>query len=285
MIDLYAGFAILFPLSALLGVLAWRLLRRRSRVTGALVLLVVSVALVFDVAYWRNGLWPAHVLPFSNMIVLANLEVPLAAVLIGAAAGLMPGSAGRRSVLLVPLAALAVWSCVAPCFDPQPEVSNRWRGRVCRQTSSATCSPAAAATLLAAHGIRSTEGEMARLCLTNAGGTPIRGLYRGLKLKTAGTPFDVRPVAGDLDALHERLADGPVILTVKLIPAPGVDPRFERDWGWVPGVSHAVVLFGRRADGLYDVGDPSVGRERWDKRALDTLWHGEAIQLVPAKIK
>jgi hypothetical protein len=169
---------------------------------------------------------------------------------------------------------------VALLVDRPPEVQDHRTAGVCRQTTTATCSPAAAATLLSAVRIPATEAEMARLCLTTPSGTSSRGLYRGLKLKTEGTGYHVRVFQGDLADLRAALNQGPLLLNVKLVPRPGVDPRFQRDWGWVPGVAHTVVLFGPLGASLFDAGDPAVGREPWDRRALDTLWHGEALQLV-----
>jgi hypothetical protein len=121
---------------------------------------------------------------------------------------------------------------------------------------------------------------MVRLCLTTLDGTSSRGLYRGLKLKTAGSDYEVRVIQGDLATLRSALADGPVILTVKLVRGQNTDPRFSREWGWAPGVSHNVVVFGLLGEAQYDVGDPAVGRERWDRRAMEMLWHGEGVQLV-----
>src|SRR4051794_8134070 len=107
MTDIYVALAIVFPIYVLIGVVAYRVACSRRR-RGAAVLLVIAAAaaLVLNVLYWREGLWPARVLPFSNMIVLADLSMPLVAVLVGSAAALMPGSPWRRSVLLVPLAGL-----------------------------------------------------------------------------------------------------------------------------------------------------------------------------------
>ena len=119
---------------------------------------------------------------------------------------------------------------------------------------------------------------MATLCLTRAAGTSMHGLYRGLKLKTAGTGWDVAAFRGDVEPL--RRESGPVILSVRLDPGPGVDARYERLWGWAPGVTHTVVLFGFRADGKTDVGDPAVGREHWREEDVRVLWHGDGLRLV-----
>jgi hypothetical protein len=284
MMDLYVATGIVLTFSAALAVAAFRLGRRRSsRRTAGLVVTCAVALLATDVAYFRHGLWPARVLPISSLIVLANPAPELTAIISGVALAIVPGRPARRCVLVVPLLGLALWASFGPVLfaSPPDGLENRWRGAVCRQTSGASCAPAAAATLLRTCDIAATEAEMARLCPTGKEGTPARGLYRGLKLKTAASGWDVAPYTGgrDADSLRRATAEGPMILTVRLDGGAGVDPRFSRDWGWAPGVTHSVVLFGCKADGLFRVGDPAVGPEDWDRRAIDALWHGEAIVL------
>jgi hypothetical protein len=119
---------------------------------------------------------------------------------------------------------------------------------------------------------------MAELCLTRPAGTSMHGLYRGLKMKTAGTGRAVEAVRGDLDTL--RAQRGPVILSVKLQPRSDVDPRYEQLWGWTPGVAHTVVFYGFRPDGKAEIGDPAVGREHWRVQDLQVLWQGDGLRLV-----
>jgi hypothetical protein len=219
------------------------------------------------------------VLPVSSVPLLGNWLLPAVAALAGLAWRLIPGGVVRRGVLLVPLLGLCVHRTLAPVLaTPPADLANQWSGGVCLQTSPATCSAAAAATLLRAHGIDATEAEMARLCLTTLRGTMDQGVYRGLKLKTTGTPWDVE--AFDTDATGLRKMTGPVILSVRLDRSAGVDPRYEKLWGWQPGVSHTVVFFRFTEDGAkVEIGDPAVGREQWSARDLDVLWHGEGLSL------
>src|SRR5439155_26252660 len=102
------------------------------------------------------------------------------------------------------------------------KIKNRWRRDICLQTSHATSSPAAAATLLRSHGIDTTEEEMARLCLTNPDGTSLLGLYRGLRLKTRYGCLNVFSFHCDVGSLRQRVAGGPVILSVSLRPGANV---------------------------------------------------------------
>lgn len=54
----------------------------------------------------------------------------------------------------------------------------------------------------------------------------------------------------------------------------------KHEWGWTPGLGHAVVVFGRTGDDLIEVGDPSVGREHWRVEDLRVLWPGAGLRLV-----
>jgi hypothetical protein len=105
------------------------------------------------------------------------------------------------------------------------------------------------------------------------------GLYRGLKLKTAGTDLDVRVVSGASESELLRM-QGPVILTVYLDRGENVDPRYARSLGWNPGVRHTVVLLGPAGRGKLLIADPADGLEEWSIGDLQTLWHGQGLRLV-----
>jgi hypothetical protein len=134
--------------------------------------------------------------------------------------------------------------------------------------------------LLREHGIHTGEREMMDLCLTGHDGTPQLGLFRGLKLKTRGTPYAVRAFHASREELLQS-SNWPVVLLVYLDPKDHVDPRYEKEWGWTPGLGHAVTVFGRVGEDRLDVGDPSIGREEWSLDDLQVLWHGEGLRLVP----
>lgn len=278
MTDIYVGVAIVLTAALLAGAGAYRLARRGWRWSAVTLAVACAAGLALNVAYLRHSLWPARFIPFSNVIVLGDPNPWLAAVLIGVGAALMPGSAARRSVLLLPLALLTLWASYGGYFLNRPELEEHWTGPVCRQSSQATCGPAAAATLLHAKGIDSSEEEMSRLCLTTVDGTSARGVYRGLKLKTRGTALKVQPFFGTIDDLCNT--GGPVLLFVRLDNRPGIDPRYQTKWGWRPGLAHVVVMYRYRPDGRFVMGDPAIGVELWDRSAIETLWHGEGIRLV-----
>jgi predicted double-glycine peptidase len=277
MTDIYFAIAVVTLLSTLAGVAAYALARRAPRFVSIPIAVATAALIVWNVAIFRHSLWPAKFLPVTNMIVFADPNPELGSILACVALALMPGRMARRLVLAAPLLCLCFWESFAPLLQKPPPLENRSKNGVFAQTSESSCAAASAATLLTAYGIKTTEPEMATLCLTNHNGTSIRGLYRGLKIKTDSTPWQVEVFTGNLDALSTR--QEPVILTVQLQPGPGVDPRFQRDWGWAPNVPHSVVLLRSIGDNRFEVADPSVGREVWDRRALETLWHGQGIGL------
>jgi hypothetical protein len=103
-----------------------------------------------------------------------------------------------------------------------------------------------------------------------------------LKLKTAGTTWDVQVARGTVRELRE--SSRPVLLSVGLPRnTSGIDPRYHRDWGWVPGFRHSVVVFRFLPGEKIEVGDPAIGRETWGVEGLDVLWSGKGLRLVPRR--
>ena len=281
MADLYTALALMLAASAGAHALGLRLGRTLGpRAAGGLALLTCGFIVCFALLF-RDRLLLTRLVPSSAVVIYGNLLPPAAALLAGLAWRPIPGRAARRAALLLPLLLLCLYQSYGFLPGSPPPLEDRWEDGVCRQTSPASCSAAAAATLLRAHGIDATEAEMADLCLTRPAGTPMQGLYRGLKLKTAGTDWAVQAFRGDIATLRNE--PGPILLSVRLDRGAAVDPRYEQHWGWTPGVGHTVVLFGFRPDGRIDVGDPAAGRECWRVRDLEVLWHGEGIRLVASE--
>lgn len=279
MYDLLAGIFIIGLISAILFITALRLSRQlRPRVINLLAILVVAL-IVGYVVHVQGSIGLSRILPFSNLIVLSNWQPMLVSLLAGLIWHRLPGQIWRRSVVTVALVGATLLSVYRPILAAPPQMDERWDGNVCLQTSQASCSPAAAATLLAAYGIKSSEPEMALLCLTSRRGTDMLGLYRGLKIKSDRTPWDVYMF--DNATIEDLRGVGPVLLSVELR-----DRRLERHvetWGWLPGVPHSIVLLGFIDDQTVAIGDPSVGREIWKVDDLRLLWHGEGARLVRAR--
>lgn len=284
--DLYAGAA--FSLLATAAVFATG--RRLSAAASPRAVLALSLAalasLLLFLLFGQERLFWARWFPHTGGVLFGNPALPLTGLLAGCIARFLSGSAFRRALFTVPLLLAGGFLTFRPLVGSMPPTSDTWWPHgVCRQTSAVSCSAASAATLLRAHGIATTEPEMATLCLTRDSGTPMLGVYRGLRLKTRGTQWRVEVLTGrDVETLRRAVKGGPVLLSVGLNRwARGIDPRYAAEWGWTPGLRHAVVLFGFGSDGRPDIGDPSAGRENWNVEALSVLWHGEGIRLVPGQ--
>ena len=244
MTDLYTALAVMLVASAAALAVALGIARAAGPRAAALLALLSCGFVVCFALLLRDHLLLTRLLPVSAVVIYGNALPPAVAFLTGIAWRRIPGGPARKAVLLLPLLALCLYQSYGFLLGRPPPLEDRWKGDVCRQTSPASCSAAAAATLLRAHGIEATEAEMARLCLTRSGGTPMHGLYRGLKLKTAGRGWDAEAFRGDLATLRNE--GGPILLTVRLDRGAHVDPRYEQLWGWTPGVAHTVVFYGFR---------------------------------------
>ena len=277
--DLYVAMALMILLSALLGLGAYVLARRLHR-TALIALMVFTAGFMIVFTSWlQDGVWMARLLPWSALPILGNWMVPAAGILVGLAWRQIPGSTFRKGLTLVPLAGLALYSVYGTVFQHPPVCRDQWVGNYCLQTTHASCSPAAAATLLRIHNIKATEDEMALLCLTRPEGTTQHGLYRALKIKTAGTPWDVEPIRGEVSDLRDK---APIILSVGVTDANKIGRQYIDEWGWREGAGHSVVLLKFRPDGYIDIADPAAtkGVEAWTLTDLHNLWQGEGFRLV-----
>ena len=281
MTDLIVGALILAALSLAAFFftvrLAARLPPRACDGIAALVLILLGFY-VRDV--WDNIIL-ARWLPFSNLIVVGN-GFPLAmAVLAGLAWNRVPPPTIRKLGIVSLLLGASVYAVYFPFLGQVPVCSDTWQDGVCRQTTPATCSAASAATLLRHHGIPATEQEMAELCVTRRG-TSWLGLYRGMKLKTAGTEWDVEVISGDLSEVAVS-GSGGAILFLRLTAAVAErNPVFEAN-GWIAGTSHAAVLFGIDPRGMFLMGDPSVGLELLPMEDLKQLYEGRGMRMIKSR--
>lgn len=280
MADLYAGIAILGLLSVLVFLIAAKVGGRLSPVqTNVLASVVLLVAAIYTKTIWQEVAL-ATLLPFSNLIVIGNWFPLLAAVV----AGLVwqrPGGALRRAVSCVALCGVAWLAVMWPVLGEPPVCRESvTTDGFCLQTTDYTCTAACAASLLNAQGIDATEQEMADLCLTR-NGTTWQGLYRGLKLKTRSTSWDVRVVHGGIDDLLAHCSS-PMILSVGLEKSADIDGSYEREEGWHPGIRHSVVLLGPGRPGRVKIVDPNpaIQHESWSREDLEVLYRGPALRLV-----
>ncbi|TWT53828.1 hypothetical protein Pla22_14610 [Rubripirellula amarantea] len=244
--------------------------------------LAMSVlAMVYFLIYGSGQLIWARFIASSAAIIYTNVAALFAAMAAGWAWRLPKTPAWRRGGLSVLLgcASLAVicWPLLSIALRPPPEGGDVWQNGVAMQTSWATCSPAAAATLLKSENIQANESELIPLCLTDSSGTPTLGLYRGIKLVAQRQGRSVSVVNSSLQQLVAE-KDWPVLIAVEL-PFGVKDRRYAEQWGWIPGMGHSVVLFGRTEEGGFIIGDPSVGLEKWSEKDMELLWHGDGIRI------
>jgi hypothetical protein len=278
--DIISGLAVIGLLSVGLFVLGARIGRRLGRRAAAVLAGIAVAGIVLHAFVLLGEPRLAWLLPFSNLVVVGNWSPPLAAFLAGLVWSQPRLSRWRRALVIVPLIGVCVYRAYAPLLGEPPRCRDVWEQGVCIQTSLASCGAASTATLLHAHGIATSEREMASLCLTRDWGTSWHGMYRGLKLKTAGMPYRVEVFTWSFEELRASPAR-PLLLRVLLPAEDARDPRYARDWGWLPGVPHVVVLFSFCGDGLVEIGDPGVGRETWRADQLEFLYDGVGMRLVP----
>jgi hypothetical protein len=246
------------------------------RMTGVTVFLLLGVAFfqwVYD-SVAVVALFPPSMLPFA-----AEWQVPLVALCAGIFLRETKLPFWRRVVLGLLLVSVSLLPVIRMVTGKAPRSRNVWNGEVCRQTNPSTCSAAAAATLLQQYGIATSEAEMIDLCFTRKDGTSVGGLVHGLNVKTKPGGRTAKVASLKLADLKEpsRL---PAILIVSLRQeVADRELRYENQWGWAVGLSHAVVLFGFTGEGNPIIGDPSVGKEVWNIKGLEELWTGTAVWL------
>ena len=281
MYDIYWGLLLSLAVSAGCYVVALRFAQGvPQRVSGLLVVVTLLAMFVYMRDFW-NSQNTAELLPLPNLIILGNWLPWAVSIIAGVAWQLIRGYRWKRVFYTGSLLGMGFFSMVHPVLGWPPSCRDEWDGEVCLQTTEDTCSPAAAATLLKAFQIEANESEMTSLCLTRDRGTYWQGLYRGLKIKTRDTNWDVFTFSDVTLAELKNLArQGPVILTVGVPKGVPVDQRYVEDWGWRPGISHSVVLYRFMSNGMVRIGDPSVGLESWTETDLRILWQGKGLRLV-----
>lgn len=279
--DIWGAVGVMIFVAVGAGVVSARFLSTDKGQRVMLLLALSLVATFFFLLYFAGQLFWARIVPHSAAIIYTNL----AAVFAGLGAGWawrMPGTPWWRRIsltLILSGAALVaiLWPMLSIALRPPPEGQNEWAGPVALQTSWATCSPAAAATLLTAEGLPISERDMIPLCLTDHDGTPTLGLYRGLKLVASRNNRQIEITDRSLARLLQE-DDWPVLAAVRL-PFGVDDPRFAEEWGWIPGMGHSVVVLSRNPDGDLVIADPAIGLEVWSESKLKTLWQGNGLRI------
>ncbi|HIK90716.1 MAG TPA: hypothetical protein EYG03_01805 [Planctomycetes bacterium] len=268
----------------------YRLLRDRSKpFLDIIAAFIVILIVVYMYTVWGQ-LWIVRWIPLPSVIILANWFPPLLAGL-GAVVWwrLHPSPLARRLPIMLLLVVAAAFSLTYFIPAEPPVCGDKWEPPVphtvwpvCRQTTPYTCSAAAAATILYTLGVQTSEQEMAQLCLTRSGTTWL-GLYHGLSTQLVGTNHRVEFFEGSLPDLEAISMAHPVLLCCQLEPEVAeLIPTYVRDGGWIPGMAHSVVYFGKLR-GIHVIGDPSRGYEGWTDRDLNTLWTGTGLKISTRK--
>lgn len=267
--------AVMLSLSAALAAAGARLGRRLPRGAATLACSVPVAVMLLHGLYLGDRVTLARLVPSADVIVWGNAQPLAAGLLAGLAWATLRTPRWQRVLLVTVVAVLAVYRAYGPLAGRPPAIAgNTWFGDVCKQSTLSTCSAAAAATALRSVGIDATEAEMATLCLTRPAGTLNLGLYRGLRMKTAGTPYVVEPFAGSLDDLLGL--GGPAVCSVasSFRDRSGMLP-------WPGGARHSVVLVGRYPDGALDIADPYTGgHQHQSVDAFRSEWDGQALRLT-----
>jgi len=275
--DLVLGVILLGLVSGTLLWCGWFVACRTPRwLTGVIALVTLALTLAFGLTL-HGRLSLARFFPSSNAIVVGNW-IPLgAALLLGIVAREPTIPRWRRMAVTGMLATLAWYTVAYDLFAPCPRPGQPlFRDGVCMQTTASSCSACCAVGLLMHHEIPATESELMALCLARASGTPELGLYRGLKVKTRQTGWDVEILKPDFETLR-RSDSGPVLL---LVERNDLGRASAVEWWRPKRANHAIVVYGFTNDGSAEVGDPSCGRMRWSAEGLRRRWHGDGLRLV-----
>lgn len=237
---------------------------------------VLAIAGLYFCFVW-NRPWLTRYLPHSALIVLVNWHAVTASFFAGAYLSTVRVGRVRRLLVGTSTLMLAAYSIVAPVLGEapvcQPQPSSRL---LLTQTTDSTCSAAAAASLLRLYGINATEAEMARLCLTRRG-THWLGVYRGLKLMTRQTPWDVAAQPFSEQAVMS-LGNSPALLSINT--STSLIGRDEYS-GFRPDTGHSVVILdGSSSEMLVFDPAPQYGIEFWNKELLLSVSDGVILRLV-----
>lgn len=286
MSDLITAVILILALSVAILAVTIRTTRHLTKGATTLIGFVAGVLLLI----YLTQLWGhprlSKLLPLSALVVFGNW-FPLAAAFLAGITWTHGYGSNRRRVLFGSACfVISMYSVVEPLIGEPPRCIDDWSSDgYCLQSTMQTCSAAAAATLLRQYQIATSEAEMARLCLTRGHdgirqeGTTWQGLYRGLKIKTAGHQIEVDVFEETMDEFVRNFTQ-PAIVFVGL-PLEGTYPKsFSEEEGWTPGARHSVVVMEILPNSMLVVADPAAaGFEFWSLDELRLLWLGRGIRL------
>ena len=277
--DLYQAVCLVALISALSLLLGLRLSRAGSpQIQLTLQLLALVVGIGYYLTAWNRPVL-TRLLPHTSLIVLANLLPVFGCFFAGMYFRARRICAWRRALVGPATVVLAGYAIVAPLTGQPPHCEEDSGATLVPQSTPFTCSPAVGASLLRLHGIQVSESQMAKLCLTRQG-THWLGLYRGLKIMTQGTEWDVEVCPFSRQAVQE-LGQRPAILSLNLDTA---RMGLTDEYGFRANTGHSVLQLGELLSGNLLVFDPSpnYGVEVWQSDILASVSTGVIISLGPA---
>lgn len=255
--------AVQFLGSALLvtaGVLSFRRSRpAATALVAAMLSLILLKAVIVRVPAAEPRIFPWDWYPFVEgwWFLFPGMFI------FGVGITLVRSSVWKRDGLLVGAGSLLIHCGVTAALVERPKgltgVVNQ--EGVCIQSTTYSCAPAAAVTMLHRYGISATEDEMARLCATRGGstlmsGTSDAGILRGLrhKLRDQGTPVISTP-------RYERIPV-PSLVAIQL------NPR----------LSHCIMVAAVEP-GQVRIVDPMYGRGTIARALFERIWQKSAIHV------
>ena len=238
-----------------------------------------SLLIAFYLLFIRDSLHQLYLLPFENAIIWGKWLPLLTGIIVGICFGMDAKKLKRVKVMLTVMM-LVSYLDFGENFFPRPkskDIRHKW---VTIQSSNATCSPAATASMLRLFGVERNEKEMINDCLTTYRGTSRQGIWRAL-VKNCPEDYKVIPVYYD----NKKDIEYPILIRATLHKdAPNFD-QYNKEWGWQAGIPHSVVLEKDNGDGTIRVGDPACGEENWNKSSLDVLWDHQGFRIVMANTR
>ncbi len=277
-IDLAFGFVAIAALATAAFLFGHKISLQPSSRNAFLFLVSLGASLLF--AWCTSGklAWATY---FSNSAVLYwSNAMPI---LLGFSAGLAKNAPGlvhwHRPVTVCMLGLLGMGYILSPVARPilnpvELDEFAKWSDNVCLQSHSASCAPAAAATLFRMKGVKTSESLMANACLTSSQGTMPLGLYRGVALVASRHHRSARVASND-PSNWIGLGQLPNVAII----------QFANDYGagsitrllGTRAEGHAIVVIGKTDAGRWIIGDPAVGRIVWTNEELISRFTGQAI--------
>lgn len=281
MVDLYLSLGVMLTLCGLAAFAGAELQKRAGRMIVVSAEVIVCLATVAYLHFLWDRPSLSHLLPFSNTIILGNWLPIAGSFFLGVCLKTERITLLRRIMLAVCMVTISGYSLAKPLLGKPPVcMPTMYERTLDFQTTDQTCSAACAASLLRLHGVSANEMELAHLCLTRRG-THWLGVYRGLKLKTAGTRWDV--VAEEVSA--QDLCSGklgPGILALSFHASESGRPS-DPEWGFESDVGHSVLIMKSHYPAAIEVFDPApdYGFEVWNEEVLASVRNGILLRLVP----